>query len=104
MVLRLGALPLGVRTGAWPFRSWRRLNVGFVNAKNRSGVREVRSLIGSQKDWRGIEVYRVDAAEALEVLHRHYGLDRAALLAMPEGALEPALRRAAEASSTAETP
>lgn len=91
-ILKWGALPLGTKRGLWPFGGKRpRLNVGFVNPKNRAAVREVKRLVAARPDVSGVQMFRLDPVEFLEILRAAYGVDRERLLTLAEDAVEPFL-------------
>jgi hypothetical protein len=104
-ILKWGVLPIGTKRGWWPFRSSSLLNVGFVDPKNREGLREVKRLVQEKRELSGVQIYRLSPSEFLSVLASAYGLDRERLLALPGPSLSPALRAALEAPPTnPETP
>lgn len=77
VMLRLGALPLGMKRQGGLFGTKRLLNVGLLDPSDRAAVAEVERLTlsgGGATTFDGVKVYLILADQFLEVLCSAYGL------------------------------
>lgn len=94
LVLKLGALPLGLKQVPGLFRSRKLLNLGLLDPSRQDAIEVASELarptIGDS--FAGVKTYLVLAHDFIPVLEKVYGVPTESLAVMPADALDPTLK------------
>jgi hypothetical protein len=94
MVMRLGALPLGMKTVSKFFREKKYINIGILDPTRKAAIAEIETLAREKlgSDYGGMHVYLVLADQFVEILDSVYRVSEADLRSRPADQTDTTLR------------